>query len=332
LPNFATPEVVNLTNAFSSAYRCIPLDGSKLTLGTIPKWCKFTSTGAIYNQGSELSWTSLRPSSFKGDHAFNSDPHYQQPPSTNTIKLYGKTAFIGHFMAHYGHFITEGLSRLWAFDQLSSYDHLVMYPFCSFSGKVSIKPFHHYIFRRLGIDVQKISFLSSPVWFENIDIFQQKWSINNEAECSLSKIYRYLTESLRVEDRGSRIFLSRGLNELIRHEGVQKIEDLFRKMNFKVIYPSEMCIQDQLFLYANCSVMAGFSGSGMHNFLFTRSGACGIEIGDKRTSDAPIRNQILVNSIAGNDYKFIKYVESCNADESYMNTILGSLMRSRGLR
>ena len=88
---------------------------------------------------------------------------------------------------------------------------------------------------------------------------------------------------------------------------------MFAGFGFRVIYPEQMPIAEQLSLYANCEVLASLSGSGMHNCLFARPGLMTIEVGDARARRNPVLMQRIANELAQVEAHFIPFGEGTEA-------------------
>ena len=87
------------------------------------------------------------------------------------------------------------------------------------------------------------------------------------------------------------------------------VEEAFASFGFRILYPERIAIADQLSLYANCEILAGLSGSGMHNCLFARPGLMTIEVGDVRARHKPVFMQRIANELALVEAHFIPFGE-----------------------
>lgn len=297
---------VSLDNAVATQFRAQRIKNPPETMIPIPHWCDIITSGAIYSKLGWLVPESLRPSSARGDKIFTMDPHFVDTRNI-TDRIEGKSAFLGHFSKHYGHFISETLSRFWSFETLGEYDNLIMFPFGTGGTVTEMAPFHEYIFARLGVDTGRIRVIDEAARFDRLDVFSQKWLVNGTVDPGISKIYRKIVADEYRPDIPKMVFLSRPTEERARLDSVDELEHELRKLGFHIFYPSQMTIQQQLQLYASCEVMAGFSGSGMHNVIFSNPQTVCIEIGDQRTPHAPITMQKLAFEVAGIDGHFVPY-------------------------
>jgi hypothetical protein len=86
-----------------------------------------------------------------------------------------------------------------------------------------------------------------------------------------------------------------------------QIERAFARRGFAVVFPETETFQEQLALYASAQVVAGLSGSGLHNSVFMRPGAHVIELGDPRYGGHPAPTQAVCDHISGVRNSFIPF-------------------------
>jgi len=215
------------------------------------------------------------------------------------------------------------------------FDHYVYFPFIFDGGRIAISGFHNYFFRLFDIPLDRLRFISDPVVLERVVVPQQLWVVNQFSYQRLRPLYA------RVRDRHyqcanfDRIFLSRTPQAFARFKNITEVEKLFATYGFEILYPEQIDIVQQLDAYANCQVMAGFSGSALHNCLFSKEGTLVIEIGDMRSSNAPLVMQSICNDLAQVTATYIPYVESADevADVGHIEAKLKTILkRSTGTR
>jgi capsular polysaccharide biosynthesis protein len=69
----------------------------------------------------------------------------------------------------------------------------------------------------------------------------------------------------------------------------QEVEDLFRSHGFTVIHPGALSYEEQVSIYSQADILAGFSGSAMHNTVFMKEGARAIHLESVYNVRAPQR-------------------------------------------
>lgn len=225
----------------------------------------------------------------------------------------GRGLYLGSLMAaHYGHFITEGLSTFWIFETLPAeeFDYILFSPF------VFGTQFPQYALqclRAFGIDPDKIVIMGEDAMaFEDLVVPERLFRLNHSADPALAWVHRKIISQVdEVAKPIERIYLSRRkislkhLTRVIANEVL--VEKLFRQAGFAVNYPEELPFKNQLSLYANARVVAGPSGSAMHNSLFMRPGAILIELGDPRYGGERAPTQMLCDHVSGVETALIPF-------------------------
>lgn len=299
------PSCLTLRDAISSDFEVVAVresrDGSPA--GQKPR---LIARGCLYDSAQAKVALSVRDPDVVGPDGQQRDNDILPDDvcSRATTHLRGRTLFLGTFMNHYGHFITESLSRYWWPEPGERFDHLVSYSFVHNSGRPFVQKFHRHLADVLGIPIRRVRFLREPVRFEEIVVPEQLWLYDKHANERLRDLYARIADRHASHGAG-RVFLSRASYAGGRLSNILPIEEVFASFGFRVLYPEEIPIRRQLALYANCEILASLSGSGMHNCLFTPAGTLTIEVGDMRSPDQPLRLQRIANAIAQVDARFI---------------------------
>lgn len=259
--------------------------------------CLVFHEAALYDQAGDLVPQSERQGGYGGEHHLQINPSRLQNTGQRELPpiLSGRSIFLGLFMGHYGHFITETLSRCWSLAQADRYDHYVFYPFMFKSDKLELEKFHEFFFKQMAIPQDKIVFLSDRVIFEDVDVPEQLWVINSYANASLTPFYR----SFGAKARGSRrLFLSLVRSARNRVANIDEVTDIFQREGFEILYPETLEIEKQMEAYNDAAVLAGFSGSALHNCIFAPPGCELIEVGDTRSPRDFLCMQKIANALA----------------------------------
>jgi hypothetical protein len=240
---------------------------------------------------------------WKGDLFRSDNPDALERPACRERK--GKGLYLGPLMAaHYGHFITEGLSTFWIFETLSAeeFDYFLFSPFV-FGSR--FPGYALQCMRAFGIDPDKVVIMGgNAMSFEDLVVPERLFRLNHSVDPALAWVYRKLNTCIAERCKPiERIYLSRRklslkkLTRVIANEVL--VEKLFRQAGFAVVYPEELSFEEQLGLYANALVVAGPSGSALHNSLFMRPEAKLIELGDPRYGGERAPTQMLCDFVSG---------------------------------
>lgn len=291
--------------------------------------------GCLYDADGQRIDLSLRNPRLGGDLGLAADPATlpAEVRRDDIPRFKGRTLYLGTFYNHYGHFITESLSRFWWHEAGDSFDHLVAYGFIHNHGRVHVQRFHRHMTGILGIPLKRMSLLTAPVRFDEIVVPEQLFVFGSHVNVRMRDIYGRIAEQHRAGIPSGRIFLTRSIHPRARLANAHGVEDVFASFGFRVIYPEEVKIRRQLDYYVNSEIIAGLSGSGMHNCLFSRPGTMTIEVGDRRARHQPVKNQIIANELSRVDARFIPFESSHNLEidlpfvRSSLRDILGERPR-----
>lgn len=269
-------------------------------------------SGCVYRADGSKVGLSERFGGWNGDLFRSDNPDALERPACRERS--GKGLYLGSLMsAHYGHFITEGLSTFWIFETIpaAAFDYFLFSPFV-FGTK--FPGYALQCMRAFGIDPDRIVIMGKEAMaFEDLVVPERLFRLNHSADPALAWVHRRISSQI---DEGcktlDRVYLSRRkisfkqLTRVIANEVL--VEKLFRQAGFTVIYPEEIPFNDQLALYANARVVAGPSGSALHNSLFMGPGSILIELGDPRYGGERAPTQMLCDIVSGVETAFIPFV------------------------
>lgn len=312
-------------NAHNNEFKFVSSTDLELGLKHISK----ISFGSFYTEEGNKIETSVRRGGFVGDRVLDSSPSFFKTEIYDK-KFKGKSIYLGPLMSHYGHFITESLSRFWMLDY-SYFDNIV---FSSFIFQNKITEFQKEIFEIFNIE--NVIVINKPSFFEEVWIPEQLWTINLPPQDGLSRVYFFIREyykrkrsfsfnkkSIFTSKMNKKYFLSdKNLDGRVKNK--KEIEKIFFQKGCEIIYPEEMSFAKQISYYLNAKVLIGFSGTLVHNALFCDSHFTKvIEIGDIRSGNRIIPMQQFVYDISGVEYKYLNYIGDAdgNIDLEYIKNI-----------
>ncbi len=261
-------------------------------------------TGCIYRADGAKVALSERFGGYAGDHVESRNPDVLAHPQ-GARKLPGRGLYLGHYMGgHYGHFITETLSTFWIFEEepAEAFDYVLFHPFIF----EHVVPDHvRFCFQQFGIREDQVIFVSDEALaFEELVIPERLFRLNHSSDPHLRWVYGHVTQGARAPAAAPpRLYLSRrrfSQRELFRVVANEAhIETAFRRRGFEVIYPETLRFEEQIALYSRAAIVAGISGSGLHNSLFMRPDTTIIELGDPRYGGERSPTQVLCDTISG---------------------------------
>ena len=183
-----------------------------------------------------------------------------------TTVIYGGNIFLNH----YGHFLIDGVSRLWYALKEQNYPIIIDLP----RGIRNKKTHIDYFYEALNIDSRRfISFLK-PVKFKKIIVPERSIELGGSNAYEIHKLIpenvakNIVSEMIKPTDQP--LYLSRAKlpedRRLILNE--RDVEDKLRDKGYAVIYPEELSLVEQIRLINRHNVVIGPGGSALHNILF----------------------------------------------------------------
>ncbi|AHX61736.1 glycosyltransferase family 61 protein [Aeromonas media] len=176
--------------------------------------------------------------------------------------LSGDYYFIGSIHHHFGHFLVEGLSRLWAIkyipEDIRENLQYIIY-------EESIKDYALKVLSKMGITADNIVFAPKHAILERVFVPDVSYKTHHWASHHQSDVYNLLMTSVKAdENSGKYIYLSRKntpdrplANEL---ELERKLQDL----GFDIVSPEQLDIESQLSIMKSAKVVVGPVGSQMY--------------------------------------------------------------------
>ena len=320
------PQCLVLNDAVASTFAIV----TKEKLGAR----KGATRGAIYDAHGDLVTLSQRRTQTQSWQALCVDPLRIDLSASQVAaapRLAGRSLYLGNFANHYGHFVTEFLSRLWILARDRQFDHVIAYPSIANRGRYLPQEFHRYMLDLLGLELARIEILRAPVRFDEIVVPEQLWIINTQVNTHLRAVYDKIAAAHRTGRSAGRVFLARSDARRRKLRNAHDIEEIFASFGFTIVEPQDLPIVRQLRLYAECEMLAGYSGSGLHNSVFCRPGTPVIDVGDFHLGAQQLDVQWCADRLARTRPFFIPYrgVAERTTDIAALTADLSSFLGER---
>ena len=175
--------------------------------------------------------------------------------------LDGRYLFGGMFYGHFGHFITESTSRLWAAN--SNYDGIVFTP--KHASLTHFKKNHRQLFQLFGIDCP-VLILGQPTGIRQVTVPGQGFGLGNIAT-GTTEFRNFLRNTLgRIPANGpEKIYISRtryAASGGLLGEAV--LEENLRRSGYVAVFPEKMSWPEQLALYRGARKIISLDTSALH--------------------------------------------------------------------
>lgn len=272
-------------------------------------------SGAVYNTSRRLVVRSQRLGGLSQDHVLAADlPEVPSPRPRDTQRLRGTWLYGGHWMNHFGHFLTETLPSLW------------------YEGEVRGVVFHPFVFGSeildwqvravdlLGLSPERIVITGErPVSVENLVTAARPYVANGYARPEAVAVWERMVDAARgrVAFASGPVFVSRALLHQRLAEGGRlpkraadnelEVDELFASAGFRVLHPETVPIEEQIAAVADAELVIGPSGSALHLAAFAGPGTTVVEMGDARHWTRSNRNQAVIATARQHEMWFLPF-------------------------
>lgn len=184
-----------------------------------------------------------------------------------------KVVYCGYLIHHWGHFLVEGVARLWYF--LENDSSVDSYVFALDEGETrEIKGNYKEFLTLLNI-WDKLEFVNKPTTYREVivpDLAFRRWG-------AYSPKYLRVFDTVAANVRGGgntpeKVYMSRSL--LPKHRdlefGFEALDDFFKKNGYTVLYPEKIPLSQLIQYIRNAEVVATVSGTLPQNMLFGKQG------------------------------------------------------------
>lgn len=184
-----------------------------------------------------------------------------QPPADEIVPhLDEEVIFAGYISHHYGHFLLESLSRLWAYK--NSPLRIV------WAGGQYFEPWSPEIFLMLGIDPDRHLILREPLRFSKIWVPTPGYIIPR-------MFHHHQKDALATVEcvKGTeKVYLSRHTfhSPIYNVGGEDRLEERLRSYGWRIVHPETLPVADQVRLFATSRAIAGIEGSALHTAVLCK--------------------------------------------------------------
>lgn len=172
----------------------------------------------------------------------------------------GTHYLIGSAHGHFGHFLLEGLSRLWLLDSLDCSDlHFVVY-------EPELVRWQLDLLAAAGVPEHRIVCVERPTRFERLIVPSRAYNLHRSSSGAQDRLWQRIGESLdEGGDHGGRVYLSR--SEFRKRRALRReteIERVFADRGFSIVHTQKLPVARQVALARGAEHIAGSAGSAMY--------------------------------------------------------------------
>ncbi|WP_134740475.1 glycosyltransferase 61 family protein [Nocardioides sp. 503] len=201
-------------------------------------------------------------------------PRFAQTKGPDPADLDGTWFYLdSEFRGHFGHAMTEQLSRLWAWEEAKA-AHPDLRALVLVNGAhTTIAEWEYRLYEAAGVRREDLVLLDGPVRPERLlavtPAFSQPGYVHEAAREVYDRVGDDLAADAPSREYADRIFCSR------RHEkrsatNPAEVEEFFARRGFEIVYPEDYPLGEQVQMFRSATELAGFAGSAMFSMAFVR--------------------------------------------------------------
>jgi len=184
-----------------------------------------------------------------------------------------KVVYCGYMIHHWGHFLVEGVARLWYF--LENDETVDKYVFAVDEGETpEVRGNYKEFLVLLGI-WDKLEFVNQAVTYREVIVPDLAFRRFGSYSPKYLDIFNAVAKNVPpCADTPRKFYMSRGM--LPKHKdvefGFEALDDFFRKNGYTIVYPERVPLTQMIQYIRGADVVATVSGSLPQNMLFARQG------------------------------------------------------------
>lgn len=213
--------------------------------------------------------------------------------------FYFDTEYPGHF----GHVLTEVVGRYWGWQRAVELDPEVR-PLVSLDPGQTLPEFQRLIFDAIGVPADRIEYVPAGTcaWVERLYAATPGLAQPHYVDPALGEVWARIADRLALpSETPSRIFVSRRVADTRSCTNTAQVEEFFAQQGFEVFYPEDRSFPEQVTMFRQASVVAGFGGSGMFSTMFAPGVPKLVLSGDSYTAN----NEFLIAAVVGGDVHYV---------------------------
>ena len=204
----------------------------------------------------------------------NVNHHFASSVTTATgpKRLRGSYYYLDlEYTRHFGHFMTEVIPRLYAWDEAKAANPDLKVLISSSRTDGRLLPYQMEILEAYGIGEHEIRTFDSPVAVESLIAPAPLFHNGRYVHPLLRETFERLGKGLATEASpfGPRIFISRKPGMWRECLNMQSLEAVFIERGFDIVYPEDLSLREQASVFASATTVAGYIGSSLYSAMFT---------------------------------------------------------------
>jgi capsular polysaccharide biosynthesis protein len=189
------------------------------------------------------------------------------PGSAEVRDLEGPLFYLdSEYRGHYGHAMTEQLSRLWAWQEAKQREPELRALMLGTGWSPRLKDFERTLYAAAGVDPSDLLLADGPVRVQRLlaatPMFSQPFYVHPGLVALWDRVGGTLAQAAPERDYPSRFFCGRrGAARACRNPA--DLEAIFAARGFEIVYPEDFSLPEQVRMFRDAEVVAGYAGSAL---------------------------------------------------------------------
>ncbi len=195
----------------------------------------------------------------------NEEDFVTQIPSIEKLVFFG-----GRLNNHFGHFLLESLGRLWAYETFRQFDpYIFFYTHWGMPNYLEKSNFIHQVLSGFKIPHEKLIFANHPIRLRKVIIPCNKYgysyvSVPEPVFLNFIRKFQFKQITPTGFENVDKIYVSRSKANRGRIIGESLFEEYLISEGYKIFYPEEFDLSQQLTVYKNARKIVFCAGSAAH--------------------------------------------------------------------
>lgn len=186
-----------------------------------------------------------------------------------------KVVYCGYLVNHWGHFLIEGVTRLWYFLENDPTVDKYVY-FLDENEQREIRDNYREFLELLKI-WDKLEIINKPTTYREVIVPELGIHMRTAYTPKLLKVFDTVADNVIANpawETPEKIYYSRSqFKKGLRYEfGFDTLDNFFEKNGYTILYPEKVPLSRMIHYIRHCKVVASLSGSLPHNMLFANQG------------------------------------------------------------
>jgi capsular polysaccharide biosynthesis protein len=191
------------------------------------------------------------------------------PPSSSSIYHDINAIYAGPLLNHFGHFLLEGLARIWFARRHPEIPIVWSCPSAEQldPSRPAMTKWQNEILALLGVNNPRI-LVQSPARFKSLHIPEVGYVIQDYFH---PEHMGALAVTPHTPKRGHNVWLSRSKLNQFQNLSIAGFEQSLVHLGWTIIYPETLAIAEQMSHLASAERVAGEEGSALHSLIFLKT-------------------------------------------------------------